>query len=537
MSQVTHTSNGPAESFPERIDLDSASREVTTVLGEAPATALMIWESARIALDPAKQLSIEFAPRALRRIGRAADLLARLVAAEEPVYGVNTGFGHFADVVIPTEKLVELQYNIIRSHCCGVGEPLPRDLVAAMWLISLSTICRGNSGVSVATVKNIADMIGAGILARVPSRGSVGASGDLAPSAHAVQATIGEGMCTMPWAGGFVELPAAEALERAGIEPLRLGPKEGLSLINGTALTTALAIKAWYEGCELLRVANVAAAMSIEAMGGSRKICSPQTTRAHRHRGTIHCGQEVARWLDGDSELSSLHSDTHWIQDPYSLRCVPQVHGAIWEELRTSEQVLNREINAAADNPLLFPKDMEAISCGNFHAIYPARVSDRLASALTTLASISERRISQAMCVKRGHLPTFLVENGGINSGFMMAHVTAAALVSEAKSLSFPASVDSIPTNLLQEDHVSMGPIAGQKANQIADNLRRVLAIELLAAAQAIDLMIPQKPSRKLAEVHARIREFVPTLKKDRALSDDIELLAQKIRQGEIIPG
>ena len=534
-SQVTHTSKSQSELFPQRVDFGRATYEVQITLGEAPISPSTVWEAARVALDPRKRLRIDFWPSALDRVHAASSLLAKLIDAEEPVYGVNTGFGHFADVVIPLEKIVELQYNIVRSHCCGVGEPLSRDLVMAMWLISLNSICQGHSGVRIETLEAITDILEEGILACVPSRGSVGASGDLAPAAHAVRATIGEGMCTMPKAGGFVELPAAEALDRADVKPVELGPKEGLSLVNGTTLTTALAVKAWSEGKELLKIANLAAAMSIEALGGSRKICAEQTIGAHRHRGTVECGRQVVRWLGNGSELGAVHADTHWIQDPYSLRCVPQVHGAIWEDLRESEAVLKDEINAVADNPLLFPDDMVVLSCGNFHAIYPARVSDRLASAFCTLASISERRISQAMAAKRGHLPMFLVEDGGINSGFMMAQVTAAALVSEAKSLSFPASVDSIPTNLLQEDHVSMGPIAGFKANQIAENLRRVLAIELLVAAQAIDLMRPQKPSKELAEVHARIREFVPFLPKDRALSGDMEMLAQKIQEGAIL--
>jgi histidine ammonia-lyase len=264
--------------------------------------------------------------------------------------------------------------------------------------------------------------------------------------------------------------------------------------------------------------------------------CAAPTMQAHGHPGTIECGAELRHWLGESSELSERHAENHWIQDPYSLRCVPQVHGAVWEELEHSAAVLEREVNAVADNPLLFPDEDMVRYCGNFHAIYPARVADNLASAFTTLASISERRISQAMRAPRGHLPTFLVRDGGVNSGFMMAHVTAAALVSESKSNSFPASVDSIPTNVTQEDHVSMGPIAGMKAVRNLDNLRRVLAIELLTAAQALCLVHPSKPSRRLEEIHDRIREFVPALDDDRNLSDDIELIAEKIQQREILP-
>ncbi len=522
--------------IPKRTDLRVADDRAKITLGTEVLEPATVWEVAQTALEPGARLKIEYTVEARHRIQLAADLLAKLVDAEEPVYGVNTGFGHFANTVIPPEKIVELQYNLVRSHCCGVGDRLSRDLVMAMWLINLHTICRGHSGVRVKTVEAIARILESGILACVPSQGSVGASGDLAPAAHAAAAILGEGRCTMPRGDEFVELPAADALAQIEARPVELGPKEGLSLINGTSLTTALGIKAWYEGRYLLRVANLAAAMSIEALGGSRSICAELTTRAHGHPGTIACGREVAGWLGRSSELAKLDLNGHWIQDPYSLRCVPQVHGAVWEELEVSGEVLEREINAVTDNPLLFPDEMATLYCGNFHAIYPARVNDRLASAFATLACIAERRINQAMRAPRGHLPTFLVNNGGVNSGFMMAHVTAAALVSESKSLSFPASVDSIPTSLNQEDHVSMGPIAGMKANRIAENLRRVLAIELLTAAQAFSLKRPHKPAPRLEEVYRRIRDLVPPLEKDRNLSGDIERVARMIQQREIIP-
>ena len=506
------------------------------VLGGEQLSPSALREFSLGALHPENRLAVTYAPQAVQRIHEATDLLAKFVDAEEPVYGVNTGFGHFANTVIPTEKIIELQYNLVRSHCCGVGEPLSRDIVMAMWLITLSTICRGHSGVRLEVLETISGILQAGILACVPSQGSVGASGDLAPSAHATLAVLGEGRCTMPQGDTFIELPATEAIRRAGLKPVSLGPKEGLSLMNGTALTTSLAVRAWYEGRYLLDVANLAAAMSIEALGGSRTICQEETMQAHGHPGTIACGHALAGWLGRSSGLARIHMDSYQVQDPYSLRCAPHVHGAVWEELDQSGTVLQREIHATTDNPLLFPREMMAVCCGNFHAIYPARVNDRLASAFATLANISERRINLAMRAPRGHLPSFLVDNGGVNSGFMMAHVTAAALVSESKSLSFPASVDSISTSLNQEDHVSMGPIAGMKANRIVDNLRRVLAIELLTAAQAFYLLRPHRPAPKLGEIYLRIREFVPPLEKDRNLSEDIELIAEKIQEREILP-
>lgn len=532
----TSKSNGKASKDPAQGTLDFSPRAERLSLGDKPLSPAALWKFAQFAVAPGKRFKVDYSAGTIGRVREAADLLEKLVAAEEPVYGVNTGFGHFANVVIAPDKIVALQKNIVRSHCAGVGDPVPRDLVMAMCLIGLNTICRGYSGVRVATLRSVTRMIEAGILGCVPSQGSVGASGDLAPGAHAILPFLGEGYCTMPVGDRFERIAAASALERAGLAPVELGPKEGLSLINGTHLTTALAVKAWYEGEYLLKVANLAAAMTIEALGGDRMTCAEPTMRAHGHPGTIACGRELGEWLDGTSELSARHRETHWIQDPYSLRCVPQVHGAIWEDLHASTATLEREINAVTDNPLLFSDEGMVRYCGNFHAIYPARVSDRLASAFATLANISERRISQAMRPPRGHLPTFLIHDGGVNSGFMMAHVTAAALVSEAKSLCFPASVDSIPTNVTQEDHVSMGPIAGFKTNRIVDILRRVLAIELLTAAQGLYLSRPFRASPRLEEAYARIREFVPPLDEDRVLSDDIDTITEKIQAREIIP-
>ncbi len=536
MLQQTSKSNGQSKAIKSRPHLDFAPSADTITLGESSLTPTSLWKFARYALEPHKHFHIEYSPDAMSRVSAACQLLEKMVAAEEPVYGVNTGFGHFANVAIKPEKVVELQKNIVRSHCAGVGELLPRDMVMAMWLIGLNTICRGYSGLRPSTLKAVTKMVEAGVLGCVPSQGSVGASGDLAPGAHAALTVIGEGWCTAPDGDGFSRMQAATALERIGAKPLELGPKEGLSLINGTHLSTALAVKAWSEGSYLLRVANMAAALTLEALGGDRMTSAEPTLRAHGHPGTIACGLELGWWLGESSELSARHRDSHWIQDPYSLRCVPQVHGAVWEELDHSETVLEREINAVTDNPLLFPDEGMVRYCGNFHAIYPARVSDRLASAFATLASISERRISQSMRAPRGHLPTFLIKDGGLNSGFMMAHVSAAALVSECKSQSFPASVDSIPTNVTQEDHVSMGPAAGLKANRVADNLRRVLAIELLTAAQALYLTRPDRASDRLEAVYERIREFVPPMEQDRVLTDDIELITEKIQQRKIIP-
>lgn len=492
-------------------------------------------EGALAALDPNVSMKIEIASTAAQRIADAAEMVEAIVSKSTPTYGVNTGFGHFANVMIPRAKVVDLQYNIVRSHCCGVGRSLSRDLVLSMWLIGLHTICLGRSGVRRSTLDAIIQILERGVLALVPSRGSVGASGDLAPLAHAVRALLGEGRCTISDGSGFIELPAEQALRHVAATRVSLGPKEGLSLVNGTHLTTALAVKAWYEGRDLLKIANLSAAMSMAAVGASRSFLHTDLLRAHRHPGTLSCGRQLAAHLDVDTSEPATVTPNGWIQDPYSFRCAPQIHGAVWEEMQRAEDVLRDEINASTDNPLLFPESGNVLSGGNFQAIYVARVGDALSSALTTLASICERRISQIMDGKRYGLPTFLVGDGGVNSGFMMAQVTAAALVSECKSLSHPASVDSIPTNCDQEDHVSMGPIACYKALEIVEKLRYVLAIELLVAAQALDLAPGRRCPLNIARVHSRIRQLVPFLDTDRSLSEDIELIARQIELRRIL--
>ncbi len=505
------------------------------ILGDGPLTPTKLWECAELALHPSRSLRIRISSAARQRIADAATCVDEMTRRVQPIYGVNTGVGHFAGVVVPPHRIEQLQNNLIRSHCCNVGEPLSRDLVLAMWLIRLNTICLGHSGTRLETVDAIIQLLEAGVLAVVPSRGSVGASGDLSPSAHASLLLLGDGWCTIPQGDEFRRIAAREALQFVGLSSIRLKAKEALSLINGTQLTTALATKAWYEGCRLIRTANLAAAMMIEGLHGSRQSLDHRVLSLHRHQGTIRCGRMIADWIEGPSEIHASHASVKWAQDPYCLRCAPQVHGAVCDELEQGERIIAEEINAAADNPLLFPADEVAICCGNFHAIYTARVCDRLSSALTTLASISERRTNLAMNARRTGLPDFLIDDGGVQSGFMMAQVTAAALVSECKSLSFPASVDSIPTNNDQEDHVSMGPIAGFKALAIAEKVRWVLTIEVLAAAQAIDLRLPRKAAPKIQEVHKAIRRDVPALVDDRVLSTDIEILAKRFEEGAFL--
>ncbi|MCC7260730.1 MAG: histidine ammonia-lyase [Alphaproteobacteria bacterium] len=495
----------------------------------------VLWKFCQQALDPKAKFTISIAKSARTKVKAGEDYLRRIAEGKETVYGVNTGFGFFARARIKANQIAELQENIIRSHSCGVGEELPRDLTLMMWLILLNSVCRGHRGLALSKLDQIVASLNAGMLSCVPARGSVGASGDLAPSAHAVLALLGEGDCTIPSGKGFARVPAAKALKKLKLSPLLLGPKEGLCLINGTQLTAAMAITAWNECRLLLDTANMTAAMSVEAMRGSHHLTDRDLLKEHRHAGTLACGKAIADWWQGATGISKSHEGCNRVQDPYSLRCSPQVHGAVWEDVQHAKKLLQEEINATTDNPTLFPDKNEVLHGGNFHAIYPARVCDRLASAMATLAVLSERRVNMAMKEDKSGLPNFLIKDGGLHSGFMMLQTTAAALASECKSLSFPASVDSIPTNNDQEDHVSMGPIAGVKALQIAKNLRYVLAIELLAAAQGLDLLAPLRTSKKLEAAKAKLRRSVPMLKKDRVLSKDTEVTAALIAAGTLL--
>ncbi len=485
------------------------------------------------ALDPKAKIKITIDEASKKRVAAAEKYLHKLANSGETIYSINTGFGFFVNTRIEPDQMAQLQTNIIRSHSCGVGEELPRDVVLMLWLILLNSVCRGHRGLALSKLEAIVSMLEAGILSCVPSRGSVGASGDLAPTAHAVLATLGEGECTMPSADGFARMNADAALKKANISPITLGPKEGLCLINGTQLTAALGVKLWNETKRLLDTANMAAALSIEGLRASHDMTEDMLLKEQRHEGTLHCGRQIAGFL-GDTEISKSHTNCTRVQDPYSFRCAPQVHGMVWEELMHSKKILEGEINSTSDNPILFPEEERVIHGGNFHAIYPARVCDHLGAALATLAAISERRVNIMMSKEKSGLPTFLIEKGGLNSGFMMVQVTAAALVAECRSLCFPASVDSVPTNNDQEDHVSMGPGAGHKALQIAKHAHYVLAIELLVAAQAVD-MVKLKTSAKLEKVKAEIRKVAKYLDNDRFINPDIEAVHGLVKKGSLL--
>jgi histidine ammonia-lyase len=495
----------------------------------------VLWAAAQTALNPKGSIKVRLSEPARQRISKSAGFVDSIVAEGKPVYGINTGFGKFAEVRISDSQLAELQKNLILSHACGVGPALSRDLVMAMWLIRLNVIARGNSGVRMETVEHIIAFLEKGVLAEVPCQGSVGASGDLAPSAHATLPLLGEGFCTYAKNGAILRAPVREVMADTGLTAIELGPKEGLGLINGTQLTTAYAVKACLEARNLLKTANLSLALMMEGLQATHVLADERILKSRNQPGAEHCGQELRAWLGGGSAINQSHADCGQVQDPYSLRCAPQVHGAVWEEIERAWQTVARELNSSTDNPLLFADDKVSLSGGNFHAIYTARVCDALASALATLSNISERRLALAMSKSSNKLHAFLVVDGGLNSGFMMAQVTAAALVSESKTLSFPASVDSIPTSDDREDHVSMGPIAGRKLQQIAENTRQVLAIEVMAACQAIDLLRPLKSTSRLEKVHARVRKDVAFLDHDRILSTDFEALSRLIASGQLL--
>ena len=466
---------------------------------------------------------------ALTAIEASADCVDRIVASGKTVYGINTGFGLLAQTRIPADKLADLQRNLILSHSCGLGDALPRHVTRLMIILKLIGLGRGHSGVRREVIDALQSLLDADAMPLIPSQGSVGASGDLAPLAHMVAALMGEGRIDL---AGTI-LPAAEALTKMGRTPLVLAPKEGLALINGTQASTAIALDALFLGQRVFDAAIHAGALSVDALKGS---CAPFDARIHELRGQpgqVEVANRIRALLDG-SDIATSHHDCDRVQDPYSFRCQPQVMGASLDLLTNAAHTLTIEANAVTDNPILFPGSDEVISGGNFHAQPVAFAADIIAMALCEVGSISERRTSVLVDPNMSHLPAFLTDDGGLNSGLMIPQVTAAALVSENKGLAFPASVDSIPTSAGQEDHVSMAPIAARKAVTIARNAAGVIAIELISAAQGVDYHAPVKTSPKLQAVHAKVRSLSPHLETDRYWADEMAALQAAVLAGEI---
>jgi len=463
--------------------------------------------------------------------GRMEAARALVEGAGENTYGISTGFGRFVSEAIPPEQQGELQLRLLRSHACGVGEPYPADVVRAAMLLRANALAKGYSGARVETVELLIECLNRGVLPRVPSRGSVGASGDLAPLAHLALPLVGEGRA---WFEGSL-FGGAEAIAAAGLEPATLGAKEGLSLINGTQFMAAMAALALVRAWRLARTADLACALSLEALQGSRTSFHPAIHRARPLQGQLDSAANLHHLLEGSAIIES-HRWCDRVQDAYSLRCAPQVHGASRDLLAHVHSTVAVELNAATDNPLVLVEEGIVVSNGNFHGQPLAFGLDALALAVSELASISERRVERLVnpSLSEG-LPPFLTLEGGLNSGFMIPQYVAAALVSENKSLCHPASVDSIPTSAGQEDHVSMGNASGLKALQVLANSERALAIELLAGAQAIEFLAPLEPGPGVRATHGAVRELSERLRDDRSLSDDIERVAVAIRDGSIL--
>jgi histidine ammonia-lyase len=475
---------------------------------------------------------VEIAPEALTAMSRSRAVVDAVVAggdAAPAVYGVNTGFGALAEVRISAAQVTRLQQNLVRSHSSGVGEPLPRDAVRGMMLLRAAVLATGRSGARAICCERLCDLLNAGVHPQIPARGSVGASGDLAPLAHLALGMIGEGLAEFEgqW------LPATEALRRANIAPLTLEAKEGLTLLNGTQHMTAVGGLAILDAEYTCRVADIAGALSLEALKGTVRAFDERVVAARPHPGQI----EVARFLRAllvGSEIADSHKNCGKVQDPYSLRCMPQVHGASRDIIAYARTVLEREASSSTDNPLVL--DDEMISGGNFHGQPVAIALDAAAIGVAELANISERRVEQLVNPHLSSgLPPFLAPDSGLNSGFMIAQVAAAALVSENKVLAHPASVDSIPSSAGREDHVSMGATAALKLATIHDHVRTVLAIELLCAAQGIDLRRPLTTTKPLEAVHAAIRAKVPAMMVDRPISDDIKAVRALIDDGSLV--
>jgi histidine ammonia-lyase len=472
---------------------------------------------------------VSLAPSAYTPIDAAAASVERIVASGQTVYGVNTGFGLLAQTRIPTERLQELQRNLVLSHSCGLGEALPDRVVRLTIALKVIGLARGHSGVRRLVVDRLLRMLEVGALPVIPAQGSVGASGDLAPLAHLSAPLIGEGSVKL----GNEVLPAAAALERLGLEPLVLGPKEGLALINGTQVSTAIALDTLFTGERVFASALIAGALSTDAIKGTDAAFDPRLHAARGQPGQIEVAATLKALLEG-SGIKASHSDCGKVQDPYSFRCQPQVMGACLDLMRSAARTLEIEANAVSDNPLIFPDGDEAISGGNFHAQPVAFAADMLAMALCEVGSISERRTAVMVDPKMSGLPPFLVRDSGVNSGFMIAQVTAAALVSENRTLAFPASVDSIPTSAGQEDHVSMATHGAVKAGRIAANAAGVVGIELLAATQGIDFQAPLTTSPALLPVVRSIRARFPHYEADRYLADELGWAKGAVAAGEI---
>lgn len=473
---------------------------------------------------------VRLAPGAAQRVDAGRRALERIVRTSGTAYGIKTGFGQLAQVAIPARDVKQLQLNLLRSHAVGQGPPLPPDAVRAALLLRANTLAMGYSGVRRELVTLLLELLNRGVHPRIPSRGSLGASGDLAPLAHLGLVLVGEGEASV---GGEI-LPGRDALAKVGLRPLILESKEGLALINGTAVMTGVGALAIVDGLALLKDAQVAASLSFEALRGSPQPYDDRLVALKPQHGAREVARNMRRLLRG-SEIVPSHPGPHRVQDPYTLRCIPQVLGACRDALDHGAEVVRVEMNAATDNPLIFAEDGASLNGGNFHGMAVAMALDHLALAMAVLAGFAERRIARLVDTRLSELPAFLTAKGGLNSGMMILQYVAADYASQNKVLAHPASADSIPTSANQEDYVPMGMAAALKARDALENAQRVVALEYAAAAQGLEFLKPLKPGRGPRAAYGRVREVVPPLDEDRAMAADVEAILDGMRSGGLV--
>ncbi|HDN2511805.1 MULTISPECIES: histidine ammonia-lyase [unclassified Providencia] len=488
----------------------------------------MTLDELRIVFQQTVTISLD--KRAQAAIEKSVATVNKIIAEDKTAYGINTGFGLLANTRIATKDLQSLQRSIVMSHAAGVGDPLDDELVRLIMVLKINSLARGFSGIRLEVINALIALVNAQVYPFIPAKGSVGASGDLAPLAHMSLILLGEGKARFE--GKWIS--AKKALEKAGLTPLKLEAKEGLALLNGTQTSTAFALKGLFEAEKLLLSGIVCGALSVEATLGSRKPFDSRVQEVRGQKGQIDVAALFREILSPTSELAKSHENCVKVQDPYSLRCQPQVMGACLTQIRQAAEVILIESNAVSDNPLVFTDNGDIISGGNFHAEPVAMASDNIALALAEIGALSERRIALLMDTHMSQLPPFLVNNGGVNSGFMIAQVTAAALASENKALAHPSSVDSLPTSANQEDHVSMAPAAGRRLWEMAKNVTGILAIEWLSACQGMDFREGLKSSEALEKARKILREQVTYYDKDRYFAPDIEAAINLINQHKL---
>ena len=491
--------------------------------------SLTIQDLAQVAYDSESRIEISAAAR--ERVRASRDAVERWIAEGRVVYGMTTGFGEFANVTIAAADIEALQENLIISHSTGVGDLLPKEIVRSMMVLRVNALAKGFSGIRESTIDALLAMINADITPVIPSQGSVGSSGDLAPLSHLALCLIGRGECIVD--GN--RMPSADVLRRHGIEPIRLAAKEGLALINGTQMMCSYAALSLHRARNIMKTSDISGALSLDALRGTDAAFDERLHQTRPHPGQLLVAKNLRTLLAGSQIRESHRHGDGKVQDAYSLRCMPQVHGASRDTITFATEVVEREMNSATDNPLIFSDDDNHVQGGNFHGQPLALVLDYLAIALAELANISERRTERMVNHALGGLPRFLTPQGGLHSGMMIAQYTAAALVSENKVLAHPASVDSIPTSANQEDHNSMGSIAGRKLWSVIANVERVLSIEILCACQGIDLLRPLASSSALEHVVALVRTAVPFAEADRVLYHDMDAVHGLVVQGAIV--